>query len=408
MRVLFLMSPIVTLSDTVRCLAIAEALNQNIDRCAAVCGDSRRKWFESFGIPTYRSPDPTYRGVREGKDLTIPTIIDFIRVFGLAEEKFLRETIRCEINAINDFKPDVIFSNFSLTAPISAKICKVPIVSVARYPYLEDASNNTLEDDIIAKECALFIKYRESLSKVSTEGINRILKENGLYFIEKITDLYFMQSDLKIAPTIPEFEPQLKNISNLYYVGYLLSESFESSASPDWLSHMDSSKPIVFVYFGRGSVMPQEVIDILPKAINRTDIQAIVSFGYHPAVKSLPPSTSNVRYEYFVPGMKVLEKSKAILCHGGQNLLINGLLHGVPSIIVPCSDFERTFNANIFDTLKIGIKLKKSEFTPEIIRETIYQILNPEFRKRAMEYGKRVRTYGGPKRAVELMRKLVT
>lgn len=409
MKVLFLMCPVVTFSDTTRCLSIADALSPETDSWAAVCTRSRRKWFESLGIPTFKCVDPTYRGVKDGKDMTMPTVIDFIRVFGLADEDFLKDTIHAEVDAIRNFKPDVIYSNFSLTAPISAKICGVPIVSTARYPYLmnENSLTELIADTTIAEECTLYLKHRESLPKVSTDGINAILREYRLDPIERITDLYFLQSTLKIAPTIPELEPQLKNIPDLHYVGYLVSESFETSAAAEWLSDMDSSNMIIYVYFSRGSIMPQESIDVLPKALDGTEIQAIVSFGYHPAVPNLPPSTKNVRFEFFVPGMKVLEKSKGILSHGGQNLLVNGLLHGVPGIMVPCSDFVRQFDARSVNTLGIGLSLKRSEFIPETVRETIYKILNPEFSERARACGEKVRALGGPKRAVELMRSLV-
>ncbi len=161
-------------------------------------------------------------------------------------------------------------------------------------------------------------------------GFNRILDERRLTQITDVAELFFTRSDVKIAPTVPEIEPLLADVSNLHYVGYLLYDGMELAPLPPGLLDDVQGRNLVFAYFGMGEIGPTQYNFVLPEAYANTEFYAIVAAGDHPQSRDLPKPTSNTKWVRFVPGRSILRCSQALLFHGGQNTAMASLIHKVP------------------------------------------------------------------------------
>jgi UDP:flavonoid glycosyltransferase YjiC (YdhE family) len=110
-----------------------------------------------------------------------------------------------------------------------------------------------------------------------------------------------------------------------------------------------------------------------------------------------------VTYVRFVPGSSILERSDALIFHGGQNTAMAALLHGVPSLIIPGSDFERDFNARSIARISAGIHMEADAFTSDQVLHATRRLLKGRYSQNAEVHGQYLKELGGPVRAAELL-----
>ncbi|MBR6959862.1 MAG: hypothetical protein IKH76_05220, partial [Clostridiales bacterium] len=94
---------------------------------------------------------------------------------------------------------------------------------------------------------------------------------------------------------------------------------------------------------------------------------------------------------------KLLDEAVLFINHGGQNSMVDGLLHGVPQILVPGKVFERRFNADSLVKNNAGIMLEQDEFCAEVIREKAKKVIvSDTMRESARELGRKLNSLQAP------------
>ncbi len=389
MRFLFL--PLITrgaaIGTITRCLAIADHLRTLGHEPCFLTNGHGAEYVAHAGYPYVHGAIPDAPGPHH----PLHDLSDVAVFLNLTKEDYLRRALHAELEAIDRFKPDALFSEFKLTAPITASETGLPLVSTACSP-ADPRFRSELFD--IPKT----IDHSEAI-----EGFNTILNERGLAPIEDTAELFFGRSDAKVAPTIVDLEPLLDDVPNLEYAGYLLYDRMESAPLPAGLMEATHGRRVVFAYFSAGDVGPDQYTDVLPKAFDDTEFHVICATGDHPALPTAPPPTSNTTWVRFVPGRSILERSDAIIFHGGQNTAMAALIHKVPAVIIPGDDFERDFNARAAARLGAAIHLSTDEFTPTRLREATREALNPKYTEAAEKLGSKALRRGGPRRAAEIL-----
>jgi len=388
MRGLFL--PLITggvaLGTISRCLAIAAELRQAGHEACFLTGGPALHHVAEAAFPVREGPLP----IPPGPVRPMHNLADVARFLNLAQRDYVQAALDAELAATDSFRPDVLFSEFKLTASLAAARSGLSLVSTACTP----ASPRFVSP--------LFAET-PPVDPEATAPFNRLLTESGAKPVRDVAELFFMRSKLKIVPASPQLEPMLQAEDNLHYVGYLLYDRWERAPLPKGVLEGVSAPRLVFVYFCVGEIGPERYLEVLPKAFDGTEFQAVVAVGDHPALRELPPSTANVRYVDFVPGSSILEVCDGLVFHGGQNTAMAALLHGRPSLIIPGCDFERDFNARGIVELGAGLKLTPDEFTPGRVLRAMRELQGEGFRRRAVAHGRELAGLGGPRRAAELI-----
>ena len=92
----------------------------------------------------------------------------------------------------------------------------------------------------------------------------------------------------------------------------------------------------------------------------------------------------------------LLDEAVLFINHGGQNSVVDGLLHGVPQLIVPGKVFERRYNARSVVDNKAGAGLSYKNFTSERVRSMADKLTASQgFRERAKRLGEKLSSAGG-------------
>ncbi|MCR4584304.1 MAG: hypothetical protein K5686_01135 [Lachnospiraceae bacterium] len=72
----------------------------------------------------------------------------------------------------------------------------------------------------------------------------------------------------------------------------------------------------------------------------------------------------------------LLNEAVLFINHGGQNSMMDGLLHGVPQLVVPGKVFERKYNAAALEKAGAGRALDYTEFKAQRIKELSEEIIS--------------------------------
>ena len=395
MRVLIFSSPDVTMSTATRCKSVAEALHHASHKVGIMCVKNMRKWFIKNGASIFDHPVPEFEPILTDGIIPVENLAKFVSLIGLATPRYIEDAIAAEINAIDDFKPDIIFSDFNLTSPISAGHCKIPLVSTANTPFSPTFNS------------PIFPSIDGNIGERIADIYNKFLISYHLDPIEVIEELYYDRSDLKIVPSCKELEPLMEKVTGAHYVGSLLSNNFEKKEIPDWMDSYKKGDNIIFVYLSVSDITPTEIKKVIPRTFDNTEFDVVVSFGYHPSVSDLPRPSSNIRFEQFVPGSAMLERSKIFIFHGGQNTTINALMNEVSCIVFPCLIFERDFNARMIEANDIGLRMSQKQFNPIAILEASRELASTKFDPKGQKIARSLRALGGARKVVDLMEKFL-
>lgn len=293
-------------------------------------------------------------------------------ISGMARIGFLRELVRAELDIVQDFQPDVLFTDLNPGAYLVAAITGLPLAGAYA--------------DII-------LHGHGSLGwRLANRAINAVLKEYGMP-ARTPEELCFSPSNLKIIPSIPELDGTDPARPDVRYVGHLLADL---EAEPVDDLPLRPGRRCVFAYTGTGSISLADVRRVLPSIFPEGgDLDCLVG-GQSIAA---PERIGAVQFRPYIPVEAILPACDWVLCHGGQNTIIQALRRGVPLIIFPGPIFERRFNARKVQEAGAGLMGEINQFTPDWLEAAFAQ--REACAQHAAELGARICAQGGADAAVE-------
>lgn len=380
----------VGLGPLTRCLAVASEARQRGHDVALLCKKSFLKIAAQYGYKTFPAPSPKLSRIT-----TYPfRLSDVAAKFGWLEESYIESAVREEQKVIRIFNPNVIFTETQFSVPISATVAGIPWAATASWADHPDFKSPLYED------------------KHTVRGFehifNRILTRYGLPEINDINELAYMRANAKIAPTIPELQPELRKVPDVHFIGYLLSPEFEAGRLPSFFDRWGTRNPIIYVYMSPGDIPPRQWIRTMIKTFEHTHFNVVVILAPLNILPLSLPSIPNIQFVTNAPGSAAISRSRIVITHGGGNTVSNALLHGKPLVIFPHLYAERDYNGRAVENLGAGINLRTEQFTARDIMSYVRQILSDKtFAQNAQIIGKRMKMLGGSRRALDVLEKLV-
>lgn len=288
---------------------------------------------------------------------------------GATSKKYFYEDVFFIRKAIRDFKPDVVYSEFRISAIVASKLEGVKVVTGHSFPTQRSFASNP--------------EY--------SSGVKHFLEENKLPPIDSVLDI-FDWADLKIIASSYELEPI--DGKNVVFTGPFFISNIKVS---------QASKNKIIAYMGFGTINPKVVIDSLTKAFEYTDFQVYIATGQ---VK--PYKKNNINIDKRFDFSELMPEAVAYINHGGQNSIMTGLMYGVPQIIYPGNVFERKFNASSVVNLKAGASLEVNGFSSEVIKRIVDDFINDTaYTNNSKKAGDQLIRLGGVSKAVDAIEALL-
>ena len=276
---------------------------------------------------------------------------------GNLDQAYLRKSVCSVRGAIQEFEPDIVYSEFNISAIIDAKTEGVSLYTTVSYP----------------------TQYDHAHDPGLGRGLNRILGELHLPQVESPVRL-FDWADKCFCMSIRELEPIEKQ--NVVYCG---------SLKPAMVILSPCKRDKIIVYMGNGTVSAKKMLKVISGAFAGAPYEVYIASAYL--------SRSDAGNIHIAPEWnfdQLLDEAVLFINHGGQNSIAGGLIHGVPQIIVPGKVFERRYNARCLVNKKAGIAVEYRDFRADHIREIVENILEShEMAKNAAALGKQLSEAGG-------------
>ena len=315
-------------------------------------------------IATHTFPIAQKLGITNRK--SVKSFDNVLRLTGNTDYKYLKQSVLDIRNAIRDFDPDVIYSEFNISAIIAGKIEKKKIFITASIPTQYEYANTP--------------RY--------VIGLNKLLKEYGVSSIKSCLEL-FSWADKKFVPSCYELEPfQDKNV---VFCGTWKQISPVNS----------ENKNKILVYMGNGTISQKKMVREISAAFKNS------GYSVYIAGKGLEwQRFNNIQTAPYFDFQKLLPQSVLYINHGGQNSVIDGLIYGVPQLICAGKVFERKYNAGSIVKIGTGLEIPYKEFAGRNIKAVGEKLISEEkYRENALKTGKVLLSLGGSENIINLLEK---
>jgi MGT family glycosyltransferase len=213
--------------------------------------------------------------------------------------------------------------------------------------------------------------------------------------------LHFLSnpSSLNIVFTSREFQIEGDKFDQSYkFVGPSLSYQ---GAELDFPMENQAGHPVIYISLGTTFNDAAPFYEECFRAFAGQPCQVILATGNRVRQEDLSFPPANFILRTHVPQLKVLEQTALFITHGGMNSINEGLLCGIPLLVVPQRG-DQHLTASRVESLGAGRKLPAAEATFERLRRTAFELLSDDFcKKRALALSESLRASGGFRRAAD-------
>jgi len=207
---------------------------------------------------------------------------------------------------------------------------------------------------------------------------------------------------MNLVYTAREFQPAAESFNSSYkFVGPLIGNRPNPGDLP--LESL-SQHPIIYISLGtinnNNVAFYQACLDALRDHPGQVVLSAKKEI--QAAIRSFPP---NFIVRSYVAQLELFPKIDLFITHGGMNSVHEGLMAGVPLLVVPQQQEQAIVAAQVAKH-GAGIVLsgaQSGEISPEMIRQAVQKMLSAQtaYHEAACKLGETFRAAGGAKRAVE-------
>ena len=269
--------------------------------------------------------------------------------------------------AIADFNPDIVYSEFNISAIIASKLENKPLYTTISYPTQTEYASNP--------------KY--------AKGVNKFLKENNLPEVNSTLDL-FNWAEKSFVPSIYELEPIDKE--DVTFCGTWKDLDFQSIPNEDDKNNDSKKKDnVILVYMGNGTIPANKILKEIKDAFLGGEYEVYIA-----SLSLEKQDYDNIHVNNHWDFSKLFKNAVLFINHGGQNSVIDGLVYGVPQLICPGRVFERIYNGKSVEKVGSAKVLEHNRFKSEIIKNECEELISDDsFRKNSKSIGDKLKSFNG-------------
>lgn len=272
--------------------------------------------------------------------------------------------------AIRRFKPDVFFSEYRLEAIAAARLENTPVCGTHSFPG----------------------RAQFAASPQFSKSVRQWLQEQGFGTLDSALSLYEDQSPRFVASS-PALEPFPDEV---IHVGPLTPHPLHPPTKDEPASARP--KDAVVVYLGNGALPVKQLTAALSAATENRSSQVYIAAG-----SKEKQVDGNIHLAPRFDFSELLPRAEVFVNHGGQNSIMDGLLAGVPQIMIPGNVFERDYNADSVERLGAGKKLAPAEFTARRFREVLEEFDASGAAAKAHRAGAELASLGGAAKVIQIL-----
>lgn len=380
-----------------RCTEIAKVLRDRYEYEVVFAGDGK---FMRL---------PRELGFETDRVFTVPgeRSLELAKSAGLVSFRWWNEvcvrSIESDAACMGRQRPDAVVADFHWSAGTAAELCGLPYVSITNAHWTNYFSGRirALQDHFStrllgARAAERFIPFlRDWIGKYWVLPYIRYRGKRGMDVSRFRNVLSLMEGDLTLLADIPEYGPTEDTPDTVRYVGPVLWEP--EMAMPVWFDRLDPHRPVF--YFTMGSTGYTKFFTDAIRLFGETDTQVIITTGgLFLDVDRIP---SNCFIEEFAPGYAIMERSDAVVSHGGNGTVYQALSAGTPMVGIPFH-LDQEVNLQRVEALGVGKMISIRDGNASNLSDALRTLLrDPSYRENAGILRKSLARYDGASLAAE-------
>ena len=200
----------------------------------------------------------------------------------------------------------------------------------------------------------------------------------------------------------PDWPPQTRITGFCFYDGNL-----EAQMPPELARFLDNgAPPLVFTLGSSAVFVARDFYRQSIDAAKRLGRRAVLLIGDERNLPSAVPE--GVIAVDYVPYQQLLPRACAVVHHGGVGTTSQGLLAGVPTLIVPFA-FDQSDNAEHAYRIGASRTLYRNQYEATRVANELHELLrHPYYSRKAMEVSRHLKQENGPSRAADLIEQVMS
>ena len=391
-RVLFF-AEAVTLAHVARPLALGAALDPAKFEVVLACNPHYSRFFGHLAWP-----------IRSLNSISSERFMNALqRGAPVYDASTLRSYVREDLKLIEELMPDIVVGDFRLSLSISARLSKIPYVTITSaywspysrpYYRVPDLPLTRLAGTVVGQ--ILFNAVRPLAFAFHTRPLNAVRREYGLPSLGLDVRTTYTDADYTLYADIPEMVATHGLPSSHRYIGPVLWSP--PGTVPSWWDKLPRDRPLIYVTLGssgQGRLLPAVV-----EALAGIPVTAMVAAAGQALPGMLP---ANVYIADYLPGSEAAARARAVICNGGSPTSHQALAAGVP-VLGLASNLDQFLNMEAVVAAGAGVVTRAAEFRFDAFRANVNRLLSNES---YAEAAKKVKAwfiqYQSGKRFAELM-----
>jgi UDP:flavonoid glycosyltransferase YjiC (YdhE family) len=295
----------------------------------------------------------------------------------------LEDYVRDDLSIIDDVQPDVIIGDFRLSLSVSARLKKVPYITLCdaywspEYtvdaPLLPVLSATSLIPTGIAQWA--FRRIAPMAFRLHSMPMEKLRRHFGLPPLNHDLRACYTDADLRLFANPQPLFPEIITTSNAAFIGPIAwSPTCELKPPANF-----NTKPLIYVTMG-SSGSPGVITKILP-AIKELDCYALIATAGRKV--DLRGTTEQFRVSDFFPGNLACQMADLVICNGGSPTTNQALNAGKPVIGI-AQNMDQFLNMQAIERHGSGSLIRADNISTKSMTRAIDDLLQtPKFRQQA-------------------------
>lgn len=287
----------------------------------------------------------------------------------------LQRYAEADLAAIERFAPDLIVGDFRLSLSVSARLARIPYVSIASAywsPYYTPPCWPVPSLPLtrflpIGIAQALFKLARPLAFAWQCGPLNRLRVRNGLPPLPRDLRFAYTDADHVAYSDLQELFPVDGLPATHRFLGPVLWEP--SCPRPAWWDDVPADRPCVYLTLGSsgsGTLLPR-----LVDALASSPAALLVSSVGAALPERLPRHVFHAQY---LPGLQAAQRSDLVICNGGSLTAYQALFGGA-QVLGIASNLDQFLNMQGFERVNAGRTLRADRFSAARVRAEVDAVL---------------------------------
>lgn len=290
----------------------------------------------------------------------------------------LERYVADDLALIDREKPDIVVGDFRLSLAVSARIRKVPYITICD-AYWSPESKLTPELPVmpwtpyvpLPLALRLFGKIAPIAMELHAAPMERLRARHGIPPINRDIRLCYSDADIRLFANFPSLFPSISESKDAEFIGPLAW----SPPTPPLLDWQLQNKEIIYV--SMGSSGDTTALRSIVEALETLPYPVLITTAGKPVPANLCSSKTRI-FDYF-PGHLACEKAILVICNGGSPTTNQALTRGTPVLGVT-KNMDQFLNMRTISEFGAGLSIRADRATQSTVRHSVESLLgNAQF-----------------------------